>query len=298
MTPIANEIESFQKYLGNGGVICYILPCDYNLSLENHLLGIALLAKKYLANVLVCIPAHFKDLKCTAETVCTQANIPITFLNFANNAIEELIDLARDRQIRFFHATSHSPSVAIAARKLNIPATTKLNFFRMDNLPTSTPVTEFKVFQHYNSMVNQEHVLAQTKNMLKYQSHVQYLGWLDWVGEGSTAGTVGQGLRMEALIISLMDSPPGMRVKYQMYVQNQGWQNWKYDGEMAGTVQQALRTEGIRIVLEGAPKGYSVCYKIHQQNFGWGPWVKDGTIAGAPGLSYRLEAIRIKIDKN
>ena len=37
-----------------------------------------------------------------------------------------------------------------------------------------------------------------------YQTHIQNVGWQDWVVDGATAGTTGQSLRVEAVQISLV----------------------------------------------------------------------------------------------
>ena len=38
-----------------------------------------------------------------------------------------------------------------------------------------------------------------------YRTHVQNIGWMDWVKNGETAGTVGQALRMEGIEIELVE---------------------------------------------------------------------------------------------
>jgi len=38
---------------------------------------------------------------------------------------------------------------------------------------------------------------------LSYKVHVQNLGWTDWVSDGEVAGTTGQSLRIEAVMIKL-----------------------------------------------------------------------------------------------
>ncbi|MEZ5213990.1 MAG: hypothetical protein R2692_04095 [Microbacterium sp.] len=39
---------------------------------------------------------------------------------------------------------------------------------------------------------------------VKYRAHVQNIGWQAWRVDGQTAGTVGQGLRIEAVEIVLV----------------------------------------------------------------------------------------------
>lgn len=139
--------------------------------------------------------------------------------------------------------------------------------------------------------------LAATDNAVgvSYQSHVQNLGWMDWVQDGQASGTTGEGLRMECIKVNLTNPVSGMRIKYQVHIQNIGWQDWVYDGQPAGTTGQSLRIEAIRIILEGAPEGYHVEYQAHVENIGWQDWVRDGQIAGTTGMGLRLEAIKIRI---
>ncbi|URZ05295.1 DNRLRE domain-containing protein [Clostridium felsineum] len=140
---------------------------------------------------------------------------------------------------------------------------------------------------------------AQTSNTgVTYDAHVENTGWQNpWVNDGQTAGTEGQGLRMEALKVKLTNPTSGMRIKYQAQVQNVGWQPWVYDGDEAGTEGQNLRMEAVKIQLEGAPSGYHIYYQAQVQNKGWTDVVSDGQTAGTEGQGLRLEALRIYIVK-
>lgn len=138
-------------------------------------------------------------------------------------------------------------------------------------------------------------VFAQTNASIKYSTHVQNIGWQSYFGDGQTAGTTGQALRLEGIKIDLENVPEGMKIKYQTHVQNIGWQPWKYENELSGTTGQSLRLEGIKIQLENAPEGYHVLYQAHVQNIGWQNWVSDGALSGTTGQALRLEALRIRI---
>lgn len=129
---------------------------------------------------------------------------------------------------------------------------------------------------------------------VKYSTHVQYVGWQDWRQDATTAGTSGQGLRLEAIKIEGINLPEGVTIKYQTHIQYVGWQAWKTNGEVSGTSGQGLRLEGIKIKLEGT-KEYSVMYRTHVENLGWQEWCYDGETSGTMGQSLRLEAIQIKI---
>ncbi|WP_170065576.1 S8 family serine peptidase [Clostridium vincentii] len=141
------------------------------------------------------------------------------------------------------------------------------------------------------------HIINSNVLSVKYQSHVEKIGWQNYVNDGKLAGTEGQELRMEALKINLENAPAGAKIKYQVHVKNIGWQDWVYDGKLAGTEGKALRVEGIRIVLENAP-GYSIAYEAHVQNIGWQAWVYNGELSGTTGKGLRIEALKIKVVKS
>nr|WP_026884257.1 hypothetical protein [Clostridium akagii] len=131
---------------------------------------------------------------------------------------------------------------------------------------------------------------------VSYSGHVQSIGWQKPVTDGQEAGTDGQGLRVEALKLSLTNAPAGASISYQTHVENIGWQKAVSDGAEAGTDGKALRVEALKISLVGMP-GYSVQYRAHVQSIGWQAWVSDGQEAGTDGKSLRVEAIEIKIVK-
>lgn len=132
-----------------------------------------------------------------------------------------------------------------------------------------------------------------TEPSVKYRTHVQNVGWQNYVQNGATSGTLGKSLRLEALNIQVQGLD-NVKIKYQVHIQNIGWQNWKTNGDMAGTSGQSLRLEAIRICLD-TTEDYSIMYRVHVQNIGWQDWKYDGDMAGTSGQSLRLEAIQIKI---
>lgn len=133
---------------------------------------------------------------------------------------------------------------------------------------------------------------------VKYQTHVQNIGWQSFSYDGQLSGTSGRAFRLEGIKIQLDNPSENVKIKYQTHVQNVGWQDWVSDGSLSGTSGQALRLEGIRIKLEGAPIEYHVQYQVHVQNIGWQDWVMDGEMAGTSGQALRLEGIRIRIVKD
>ncbi len=135
---------------------------------------------------------------------------------------------------------------------------------------------------------------------VKYQVHVQDLGWMDWKNEGELAGTIGEAKRIEAIRIKL-DDIEGYSIKYRVHVQDMGWQNWKKNGELAGTEGQSKRIEAIEIVVEKSndtENQVNINYSTHIQDKGWSDNKENGQIAGTEGESKRLEAIKINLINN
>lgn len=126
--------------------------------------------------------------------------------------------------------------------------------------------------------------------MIEYKTHIQNIGWSEPVEDGETAGTTGQGLRLEGIIINSDDN-----LEYQVHVQNIGWQPFVKRGELAGTEGQGLRMEAFRIRLIDPKKGRHIWYRVHVENVGWTDYAIDGAICGSVGESLRIEAIEIRI---
>lgn len=129
--------------------------------------------------------------------------------------------------------------------------------------------------------------------MIKYQTHVQNIGWQGEKADGEMSGTTGQSLRLEAIKIQLSSSIDG-GIVYKTHVQDYGWLNFVTNGQASGTTGQAKRLEAIQMQLTGnAMNQYDLYYRVHAQNFGWLGWAKNGESAGTAGFSYRLEGIQI-----
>ena len=130
---------------------------------------------------------------------------------------------------------------------------------------------------------------------VNYSTHVQNIGWQDYVSDGVMAGTEGQSLRLEAMAVNI-SSDMDLGVRYCTHVQNIGWQDWVYDGAAAGTEGLSYRLEGLKIELTGsAASEYDIYYRVHVQNIGWMDWVSNGQMAGTEGQSLRLEGLQIKV---
>jgi N-acetylmuramoyl-L-alanine amidase len=138
---------------------------------------------------------------------------------------------------------------------------------------------------------------GETENpKIKYQAHVENIGWQNWVWTGTDefSGTVGQSLRLEALVVNLENLNGNIAI--QGYVQNRGWQSIRNEGEPIGTIGKSLRLEAIKLKLEGILE-YSIAYRVHIEYDGWTDWSKDYEVSGTIGQSKRIEAVQIKLVK-
>ena len=134
------------------------------------------------------------------------------------------------------------------------------------------------------------------KNFVKYQTHIQDIGWQNAKYDGALGGTTGQYKRMEGIVMHLVSAPYSGGIQYQAHIQDIGWQGWKQDGVLAGTTGQSKRLEAIQIKLTGEmAQHYDVYYRAHTQTYGWLGWAKNGAKAGTEGLSKRMEGIEIRI---
>lgn len=130
---------------------------------------------------------------------------------------------------------------------------------------------------------------------ISVRSHVQDIGWQDWVQAslGMISGTSGEALRMEAINLEL-DSDFDGSIEYRSHVEEIGWQDWVSDGVLSGTYGQSKRMEAIEIKLKGEIiYHYDIYYRVHAEEFGWMGWARNGQPAGTAGHAFRLEAIEV-----
>lgn len=121
---------------------------------------------------------------------------------------------------------------------------------------------------------------------IKYQAHVEGVGWQSWVGDGETAGTTGISLRLEALRI---DAPFDIYAKAHC----QGDTGFRDYGKInkdtiIGTTGESKRLECL--CLKGNFK-----YRVHIEGSGWSCFtLADGiSTLGSVGQKLRIEAIEI-----
>ena len=122
---------------------------------------------------------------------------------------------------------------------------------------------------------------------VNYSADVQSIGWQPFVAEAETAGTTGQSLRMEALVVR------GIRSTGQAHMQDVGWMEPRSAGYPVGLPGEGLRLEAVRV--RSAVAGWGIECRAHVQNIGWRPWVADGATCGTTGRSLRLEAVQLRL---
>jgi uncharacterized protein YjdB len=136
------------------------------------------------------------------------------------------------------------------------------------------------------------------KPNIKYQSHIQDIGWQGIKTNGELSGTTGQSKRMEAMKIAVDNAPVSGGIEYRSHVQDIGWQGYVANNAMTGTMKQSKRMEALSIRLTGElAQHFDVYYRVHAKNFGWMDWASNGQDAGTSGFSYQLESIEIRLVK-
>ena len=147
-----------------------------------------------------------------------------------------------------------------------------------------------------NNNSQQEQVIVDNSSV-RYSTHVQDIGWQNYVSDGAMAGTSGRSLRLEGIRIEIDNNTYTGNVLYRTHIQNIGWEtSFKKNGEMSGTSGKSYRLEAIEIKLDGElAEHYDIYYRVHCQSLGWLGWARNGERSGSAGYSYRLEGIEIKL---
>jgi len=130
---------------------------------------------------------------------------------------------------------------------------------------------------------------------VRYQAHVVKRGWVEWVKDGSEAGTVGEGRRVEAIRVELVGETGETGIRYRTHLSGQGWLDWATGGGESGAPKQKRAVEAFEIELLGPPTGLHVRYRAHVAKVGWQDWVEDGATAGTTGRGLQVEAIRVEL---
>jgi len=91
---------------------------------------------------------------------------------------------------------------------------------------------------------------------IEYSTHVQSIGWQNYVNNNTLSGTEGRKLRAEAIRVRLTGQlSQHYDVYYRVHSAQLGWLDWARNGQNAGTSNVALQMEAIQVVLvkKGAP---------------------------------------------
>ena len=172
-------------------------------------------------------------------------------------------------------------------------------YFNIDisNLDGGNHTIKIEVYYKDNVLITTNKTFyIDTSPYIKYSAHVQDVGWQEYVKNGSTIGTIGKELRVEALKIQLINVPSTAHVKYKTYVEGIGWTNYAQDGSQSGTTGQNKMIEAVQIEIEGLD-GYCIEYQAHVQDIGWQQWASNGMNAGTIDQGLRMEALRLRIVK-
>ncbi len=139
----------------------------------------------------------------------------------------------------------------------------------------------------------------ETVGKIMYQTHVQNIGWQNKVYDGTTAGTVGRNLNLEALKLKVTEAGrAGLTgsITCEAHVQDIGWQSPVADWNTAGTTGKNKKIEAVKINLtEQLAATYDVYYRVHSANYGWLGWAKNGEEAGTKGLNLGAQAVEVKL---
>ena len=148
-----------------------------------------------------------------------------------------------------------------------------------------------------SNVVTEKNSYYESNNSVSYSSHVEYIGWQDYVKDGELSGTTGQSKRIEAIKIKL-DTKLGGSISYNTYITKRGWSNNSVNNSISGTTGLGRTLEGISVKLTGEiSEYYDVYYRTHMSHVGWLSWTKNGEKSGALNSGSKLEAIQIKLVK-
>lgn len=143
----------------------------------------------------------------------------------------------------------------------------------------------------------QSNAYLEAINSVKYQSHVQNIGWQTPVSDGAISGTSGANARLESFKVKLNSKLSG-NISYSSYVAKVGWQPYVNNGAISGTVGLGRNLEAIKIKLDGNISNYyDIYYQVHVSNIGWLGWTKNNAKAGSVGNLNKIEAIQIRLVK-
>ena len=139
-----------------------------------------------------------------------------------------------------------------------------------------------------------------------YQAHVSNLGWMGRAKNGESAGSIGYGYGIEAIMIQLIEkglpTPVSSKaafdqqpLSYNTHVSNVGWTSSVDDAETSGNLYNSIEAIRIAFNKELYPSGH-IEYRSHIAQIGWeNEWAQDGGVSGTTGRSLALEGIQIRL---
>ena len=153
---------------------------------------------------------------------------------------------------------------------------------------------EIKLLPKGNNLDTSATSFIKGNTRIKYSSHVQNIGWQDYVSNG-VSGTTGQSLRLEAIKIKIESEMSG-DIKYSTFITRRGWSDESSNDNVSGTSGLSRPIEAIKINLEGEIANYyDIYYRTHNSNVGWLSWTKNGEISGVLNSNTQVEAIELKL---
>lgn len=121
---------------------------------------------------------------------------------------------------------------------------------------------------------------------LSYKVHIEEKGWQESKINGEVAGTKGESLRIEAIIINA-DVP----IQYKGHIQDVGDTDWVKNGEQLGTTGEAKRLEEIVIKCDT----HKIKATAHVQDLGDVYYAEGNEIRiGTRERALRLEALTLQ----
>lgn len=142
---------------------------------------------------------------------------------------------------------------------------------------------------------------------IRFDAHIQDVGWSGWVYDGSNAGNTGKARHLEAIKLELTGKfASNFDVFYRVYSDAIGWSGWTKNGSAAGSqgFGKKIQSIQVRIAWKGDNpvkvskafydiKNMYIQYRSHIEYSGWLPTVNNGALSGSQGLGRRMEAFRI-----
>lgn len=146
------------------------------------------------------------------------------------------------------------------------------------------------------SLSNENNSFISGDSTISYSSHVEDIGWMNYVNDGDISGTTGKSKRLEALKIKMSNDSEQNMISYQAHVSDIGWMNSVTGNFISGTTGRKKKIEAVRIKLSGEyEQKYDIYYRVHVSDIGWMDWAKNGANSGTSGQALQVEAIQIKM---